>query len=752
MRAMTALAVAVGAAFVTGEARAADSIDGSHAPGELIVKFEPGVSAAARADAVADQDARLKRSALAPRTALVRIPAGTEMDPAIRAFERDPRVVRAEPNAYREGGAVPNDPFFAEQWGLRNTAQAVEGAAGAAGADIHAPEAWERTTGSPDVKVAVVDSGINFHQPDLAPNVWRNPGESGGGREDNGVDDDGNGFVDDWRGWDFVQRDNDPSDNYGHGTHVAGTIAARGNNGLGVTGVAWQASLIPVRVLDNLDRGTCFELADGMAYAVRMGARIVNVSIGKDYPCQAELDVINSAPNTLFVTIAGNDGADDDQRPFYPCAYPAPNVVCVAASDSSDRLAGFSNYGAQSVDLAAPGRSVLSTFLEWGPVDEVYTDSFETPLGGRWLSGGTPNTWGRTPFVETRTGGFSLSNSLLGSYGNNTDNWAELTEGLDLSGRRDCAATVWVKKSLGAFDPGQPITAQDRLAVEASPDGAGWGRRWTAQFGTNAGFEKWLIDLSELEGRSAGRLRFRLVTNSTGTFDGVALDDLRVFCVPPLTHYTGAREEFAFDYGTSMAAPHVSGVAALVLSLEPQLTAAQLKGRIMSSVDSVPGMAGKTVTGGRLNAARALASPAASPQRAGAAPAAPSPPATGSVLAAQAKAVAKALRTVGIRALLRRGGLIGARLLAPGPGRLTLKLKSRGGTIAKGACSVQEAGRCPFDIRLTRRGRSVLRNARRLRVRLVLAFGPSSGTQPVVSRTSVTLRLAPSKSGQGGSK
>src|SRR4051812_42508335 len=365
---MTArLATPLLAALALAAAGPASGATPDYAPGEVIVKFRDGVSPTERADALHDRGASMKRALPTGRTVLAATAPDESVPDAVDRLEADPRVAWAEPDAYRHAGALPNDPLLAQQWALRNTGQTVDGAAGAADADIHAAEAWERTTGSPDVKVAVVDSGINFGQPDLAPNIWRNPGESGGGRETNGVDDDGNGFVDDWRGWDFVQSDNDPSDNYGHGSHVAGTIAARGDNGIGVAGVAWRASLIPVRVLDNTDRGVCSDTAAGMAYAVHAGARIVNLSVGARLPCQAERDVIDGAPDTLFVVAAMNDGRDVDTTGGYPCAYTEPNIVCVAASDQSDHLASFSNYGARSVDLAAPGVSILSSFLKWGP-------------------------------------------------------------------------------------------------------------------------------------------------------------------------------------------------------------------------------------------------------------------------------------------------------------------------------------------------------------------------------------------------
>jgi subtilisin family serine protease len=693
-------------------------------PGEVIVKFKSGLPLAERSQALRSRGASLQRLALPAGTVLARIPTGESTASAVHRFERDPRVAWAEPNVYRYGGAVPNDPLFNQQWGLQNTGQTVDGAAGAAGADIRAVQAWERTTGSPNVKVAVLDGGINFNQPDLAPNIWHNPGESGAGRQSNGVDDDGNGFVDDWRGWDFVQQDNDPSDAFGHGTHVAGIIAARGDNHLGVSGVAWHASIIPVRVLDNTNVGTCADIAAGMEYAVRAGARIVNMSLGSGTPCQAERDVIDGAPNTLFVAAAMNYSIDVDSTPIYPCAYPSPNIICVAATDSSDRLAGFSDYGARSVDLGAPGVSILSSYVRWGPTQSLFTDGFETPLTGRWVTGGNPDSWVRTPFVGVHSGGFALSNALLGTYANNTDNWARLVQGLDLTGRRDCAASVWIKASLGTFDPTQPVDNQDRLIAEASPDGTGWDRRPDIFVGSNSDFQRFVIDLSPLEGRSTGGLRFHLITNASGTNNGVALDDLEVFCVPPLTQYTGAPDEFAFDWGTSMAAPHVSGVAVLLLSLDPQLSATALKQRILQSVDPVPSLAGRTVTGGRLDAARALG------------PAPPSPP---QVLASDIKLLAREVSTRGLRAALRAGGFRADRLHAVVPGRFVLVIKNTGGrTIAKGSRSADRPGVYALTARLMRGSRVVLRRAHKMRLAVVLTFAPRTGG-PFVQRVTVTV-------------
>jgi subtilisin family serine protease len=715
-----------------------------YVPGELIVKFKAGLASTERTDALQAHGAGLERSLHVPRTALVSVPAGADVRSAARALERDPRVAWAQPNAYVQPAALPNDPFFAEEWGLHNAGQAVNGASGMVGADIHAPEAWDRTTGSPDVKVAVIDTGMTFGQPDLAPNIWHNPGETGGGRESNHVDDDGNGYVDDWRGWDVIQRDNDPTDYHGHGTHVAGTIAARGDNGVGVTGVAWRASIIPVRVFDNLEHGTCAGLADGAAYAVRVGARVANMSLGTDEPCQLLRDVIDGAPNTLFVVAAMNDGSDNDATPVYPCAYPSANLVCVAATDANDRLAGFSNYGGRSVDLAAPGVNVLSAWPKAGPRETIYTDGFEAPLAAWWSTGGTPNSWVRTPFAPLHGGGFALSNSVLGTYDNNTDNWARLN--LNLTTRRNCVAFVWADVQLGDYDPSLPREDQDTLFAETSPDGVDWGGNVDSISGSDDAFYEWLISMDRLEGHSTGGLRFRLHSDASATFGGVALDDLHVDCAAPLTNYTGARDDFDFDEGTSMAAPHVTGVAVLLLALDPRLTATELKQRLLSTVDPLPSLAGKTVTGGRLNAARAVDLPT---QAAASAPTGAQPPATprrasrrarmASALAADLRAVARSLRSLRARTLLRRGGLGPVRLHALEAGRFTLTLRSASGkTIARGSCACKRAGHCALTARLTRRGRSLLRHSRRPRVTLALAFKPRSGAA-VVRRTTLTL-------------
>jgi subtilisin family serine protease/uncharacterized protein YhfF len=329
---------------------------------EIIVGFKPGVSAAA-------QRKVLQRLGSAPGKRLGRIrafvasvPAG-ERGPVIAALERDPRVRYAEPNVTFRTDLLPNDPSFSQLWGLENGGQSVNGVAGLADADIDAGAAWNVTTGSASVTVGVIDTGVDYLHPDLAGNIWINPGEDCAGCRNDGVDNDGNGYVDDWHGWDFKNNDNDPLDDNGHGTHVAGTIGAIGDNGQGVAGVDWRVQIMPLKFLGANGSGDASDAVEAILYATSMGAVVTNNSWGGSDYSQALADAVASADagGSLFVAAAGNSFANTDTSPNYPSGYSAPNIIAVAATDQSDARAWFSNYGLRSVDLAAPGTNILST-------------------------------------------------------------------------------------------------------------------------------------------------------------------------------------------------------------------------------------------------------------------------------------------------------------------------------------------------------------------------------------------------------
>ncbi|HZB35872.1 MAG TPA: S8 family peptidase [Gaiellaceae bacterium] len=314
-------------------------------PAEVIVGFRDGVTRAEQDEVLAPWAAHVRKRWSRIDGVLASVPAG-RMTATLRALKRDRRVEYAEPNYVLR--ASTSDPHFDQLWGLGK---------------IDAPEAWGVTTGSPGVVVAVIDSGVDFNHPDLAGARWVNPAESCDACRSNGVDDDGNGYVDDWRGWDFANNDNDPSDDNGHGTHVAGTIGAVGDNAVGITGVSQQVRLMGLKFIGADGSGTAADAVSAILYAAANGADVTNNSYGGDGFSQAMLDAIQTADSrdSLFVAAAGNDFSDNDAEPVYPAGYDVPNVVSVAASDADDDLAWFSNYGRAAVDLAAPGMNVFST-------------------------------------------------------------------------------------------------------------------------------------------------------------------------------------------------------------------------------------------------------------------------------------------------------------------------------------------------------------------------------------------------------
>jgi len=330
-------------------------------PGQLLVGFGAHTTAAQQRSIVHAAGGTVLHRFASLHIALVKTAASGRM----RADVSGNRHVEfVEPNAIIHTDAVPNDPSFASQWGLRNTGQTVNFAAGTPGDDIHAAGAWDVTTGSRAVKVAVVDSGVDAAHPDLAANIWSNPGESCAGCASNGVDDDGNGYVDDAHGWNCLAGSNNPADDNGHGTHVAGIIGAAGNNGTGVTGVNWRVSIMPVKFVGADGSGTTADAICSIQYAVNAGADVINASWGDTDYSQALYDAIAQADQhgVLFVAAAGNDSANNDSTPHYPASYDLPNVISVAATDSNDNLAWFSDYGDGSVDIGAPGQSILSTW------------------------------------------------------------------------------------------------------------------------------------------------------------------------------------------------------------------------------------------------------------------------------------------------------------------------------------------------------------------------------------------------------
>ncbi len=288
----------------------------------------------------------------------MKLPAGITTAEAIAAMGSDERVAYAESNDVlhfleTEPAQVPND-LDPKLWGFKNEGQT----GGKVGADSNVVGAWKTTIGNGSDQgplIAIIDSGADLDHPDLVGNLWVNPGEIPG----NGIDDDGNGVIDDVHGYDAGDDDGSPDDGVGHGTHVAGTIGAVGNNGIGVTGVMQKARLMPIKI-DSGGRITTDGAIRAALYATKMGADITNNSWGGSRLNQATEDAYRASP-ALHIAAAGNNGVDTDRSPFYPMGFDIPNMIAVGATDHNDAKAGFSNYGATSVDVTAPGKDILST-------------------------------------------------------------------------------------------------------------------------------------------------------------------------------------------------------------------------------------------------------------------------------------------------------------------------------------------------------------------------------------------------------
>ncbi|MFW6175155.1 MAG: S8 family serine peptidase, partial [Chloroflexota bacterium] len=396
-------ALAVVALVVTGSGpRAATGNDQSEqrgfAPGRLLVGLED--AAASPSAASSELQSTLRRhNATAVRaigesgTHVVSTPPGRELALA-RALSRDPGIAFAEPDYTVTTAEIPDDPRFDELWGLHND----DDNPGTPDADIDAPEAWDITTGTSTVVVAVLDTGVDYTHPDLAANIWVNEAEASG---EPGVDDDGNGWVDDVHGVDTLNDDGDPMDDSGnsHGTHVAGTIGAVGDNGIGVTGVSQRVSIMPLKFLDDEGNGFISGAIAAIDYVRDMKARGVNVVVANnswtsDGVSEALRQAISDAADDgiLFTAAAGNSGQDIEESPKSPASIDLPNIIGVAASDWNDQRPGFSNWGCASVDLAAPGNEILSTSIGGG-----YHTLSGTSMAAPHVSGAAALLWAQDP-------------------------------------------------------------------------------------------------------------------------------------------------------------------------------------------------------------------------------------------------------------------------------------------------------------------------------------------------------------------
>lgn len=545
-------------------------------PGEVLVKFRSGSAATMRSSAISAMGhSRLQSLDKGSLLQRVKIREGQDPLAIAKAYRGNSQIEWAEPNYISYVNALPDDPDFGQLWGLKNTGQTVENEAwpianpGTAGRDMNLESAWDHITDCSSVVVAVVDTGVNYTHQDLAANMW-----DGGVAYPN-------------HGYDFVDEDNDPMppDGSGHGTHVAGTIGAVGNNALGGTGVCWSVQIMAVRAGSGRSL-THADIYQSILFAVDQGAHVINMSFGgPDSETIASALAYAHDAGVLLIASAGNSAEDNDVTPQYPCASDLDNLVCVAALNQDYGLASFSSYGLTTVDVGAPGTNIFSTIP--GPV-------IEDDFSGGW----------------TRTGDWSVVDCDLGagplptladpadacsggSYANSADHRAYKT--FDLSGY--LGAGVMFKTFL------QVESGYDYLNVGLSATGAdpfADGTLIGSYSGSTYGSSVWLAHDLRACLTADCAFGFQLTSDGSITGAGVAIQRLAIE-----TTEVEALAQNVYN-GTSMATPHVVGLAALIWAANPDYTYGDVIQAIYNSGDSVAALEGKTVTGKAVDAMGSL--------------------------------------------------------------------------------------------------------------------------------------------------
>jgi len=600
--ALTSPGVAEAATPVSaGFGRSAD--DQRYVPGEAIVRFERGVVASERREARGDARVAFEESLRLPRSQVVRFDGSVRG--AIARLESQPGVADAQPNyRYHALAPPPNDTFFGNLWGLNPTP----------GVDVL--PAWDRTRGAGQV-IAIVDTGVDLTHPDLAGNLWTGPG---------GI-----------HGMDFVDGDSDPDDFNVHGTHVAGTAAAIADNGIGVAGVAPQAQIMAVRVLDGDGGGSSSDIADGILFAASNGATVINMSLGGPAGPgdTAMADAIFQAErlNVVVVVAAGNEANNNDVNPTTPCTFSSANLICVASVTRTGARSSFSNFGSTTVDLGAPGGDgsgtatgdIVSTKPFWDvPANGVpteFTDNFDGGIGSWTASHEPPGTvdWG----IQTGAG-IGATDAVTDSPGANyqpgTSSTLEKTTPVDLTGERGCR----IDYALGLDGIDDP---DDFAGAGVFTGIGGVGQDFG---GDTGGYERVEQSISPVDGRND--VVPTLLFDSDGDTDvgnGVFIDNFNLFCrgSGPYDNAIGsdvalAGHSYMAIAGTSMASPHVAGVAALVRAADPGASPSQVVDALRQGAKPVSSLAGLTVTGGVADAVRSIDAALATPNE----PPPPPPP------------------------------------------------------------------------------------------------------------------------------
>jgi len=590
-----------------------ESLSSDYVEGEVLVKFKDNkiklTTATGRTAAkkfAGANSLEKEEDFVTANSSILNITDSSTVEEKIIELEKDSRVEYAEPNYKRYPTViVDNDTYKDQLWGLYNSGQTVAGAyasnnPGETDKDIDASEAWGINEGTnADIIVAVIDTGVAYNHPDLRPNMWDGTAcKKEDGTELRGC----------YHGYDY--RDNDkiplPSD-FDHGTHVAGTIAAVKNNGMGIIGVAPRAKIMALRF--GYDVASEIKAID---FAIQNGAKVINASFTGHASSSFEYEAIKRFKDAggIFVAAAGNGAGNNENTHSYPSDYDLENIISVAATDQSDALASFSNYGATSVDVGAPGTNIYSTV----PSEiTVLSETFETvpqfAVPADWVTDeSVPNNWGTSDF----SGDMVLYGDTTLPYADNVDATI-LSPSLNTSGSD--ASLSFSTQCDTEYDTD---FWKDYMTLEFSDnDGATYTemKRWDEASldmqneeypldDTNGSFSVFTdVPISDEYITNDFKFRFRWISNSEdNNYSGCFVDDILIKKLSD-----GSDEQYAYYSGTSMATPHVAGLVALLEGYNPNLTPVQVKDIILNSGDSVESLLATTVSGKRINAYRALA-------------------------------------------------------------------------------------------------------------------------------------------------
>jgi subtilisin family serine protease len=563
----------------------------NYAAGEILVKFKERVSSSRQSLAMSKRGHSSLRSlgGASRRTSRVKLDSTDSVEDALASYRNDPDVEYAEPNYILKLTALPNDPRFSAQWGLRNTGQTVSAsgiqgtienpATGTSGSDMDLESAWNLVTDCSSVNVAVIDSGVQYAHEDLAASMWTDVG-----------------FPN--HGYDTVGSNSmDPIDLNGHGTHVASIIGAVGGNGIGGTGVCQKASLMAVRAADASGSLTVSDVVEAIDWSIAHGAKVMNMSFATGSKSTSLEDAIRDASTAGVVVIvaAGNEGVDNDlEAASYPCNYTLPNLVCVGALNPEYKLADFSNYGGTSVDVAAPGANITSG---WNGEVQNFTFSVGSwTLGTGWNMRNLATTDGSTVAVLSNPTNWLTTPSA--TYANNLDSsaWKNFNFSA-LSAASDLRLSMVVEVQLGSGDTMSVVRSTTAGNSDPIPSGTSM-----IDFDSSDGDFADVLSASMTSFRNSNlTIGFRLQSNSSGSGKGAGIYD---FSLERLTLSTSA---YRVEHGTSMAAPHVTGVAAMLLAYNPGYTMSDVVEALKNGGEKIGALSGKTTTGRAANAMGSLA-------------------------------------------------------------------------------------------------------------------------------------------------